>query len=176
MHQCNTTTPGSTLLLCCCRACRYGLLNDKCRLCRVGTYGAGAATGNICWDCPQGGWTTLQPGSTSFEDCVCDVGHGNDGCVQCDYPFYQGYLNDFGVPVTSATPGNPTPLCLRCNADDRFTRLGSPDRTCVTAGSGLPGAYCVKVSLTTAPPCADPDGRRMPAEEPLANTTRPGGV
>jgi hypothetical protein len=172
-------------LLCCFCAHRYGLNDDKCKICEIGKYGSGAATGNICWDCSQTnpGWTTLQPGATSFSDCVCDVGYGNDGCEPCGFPFYQGRLNEYGVPVTTATPGNPTPRCLKCNVEDDedFTVVGSRDRTCVDLGGGGAGAYCAKLynpfsipgaAFETPLACAPRDGFRRSVAKP--NVTRPG--
>lgn len=87
--------------------------------------------------------TTLQSVATDFADCVCAAGFGWNGtvCAECNYPDYQGHLDENLVPVTSATKDNPHPICLQCNLSPGFV-IGNANRQCLTGTGQGPAVYC----------------------------------
>lgn len=135
--------------------CRYGILPGtpegqaatSCQQCPVGTFSAQNRGRNECQGCGAG-FTTLRPGSASSTDCVCAVGFGWNGntCAQCNAPSYQGYLDNLGVPTTTATRQEPRPVCLVCPGFGGPQIVGGVDKRCRAQGQG-PAAYCTSATV-----------------------------
>jgi hypothetical protein len=144
------------VMWCHCCTCRFGYDTSVdasppiCKQCPLKQY-SNVDTGRQCESCPVG-MTTLQPGATSQNECVCEAGYGRDitgldsgGCDPCGKPFYQGVLDRNLQAVTTATLQNPRPLCQKCpdsTGAGAFMVVGTPDRRCLANVGDQPGAFC----------------------------------
>ena len=128
-----------------CSACGLGSFksstgNATCDACAQASY-IGMTAATVCLDCPAN-YDTVNPGSTSLDQCVCDFGYFKEGagCRECLQGQYKDFIGD-STCQQCATFSNSKPASVVVE-----------DCVCNEGYSGPDGGVCASCEAGTFKP------------------------
>lgn len=164
-----------------------------CTKCLHGSY-TDTRTATECTNCPVGRPITLNIGSDSINDCVCERGFYRETsgiCTQCVAGTYKDFAGDGGctqcsMNYYSSVVGSGENTCIACGANAHTVSAGSTDSESCICGDGLDPHTCPMGHMSDRRICDDttnawacklcPFGQYGPVVEMDKCYTCPGGM